>query len=204
MAGKKKDKPIEAERLPAPVGAPTKFKPEYTQRLLSFFDVEPYFKDEAEQSIEFGKDGKPRKAMVKYRLLPNKLPTLFRFARDIDVAYSTVWRWAEKGEDPELQKKLELHIEGKETLPQAELEKLQALKEFCNAYNEAKQMQKEFLINIGLAGAAPPAAFIFTAKNITDMRDERVTEHKIADFTELIKQKLEARRRNNLPDTNRS
>jgi len=187
-----------------PVGGPTKFRPEYTQQLLTFFDVEPYFKDEAEQSIEFGAKGKVRKATVKYRLMPNKMPTLFRFAREIGVDYTTVYRWAERGDDPELETRLQRHIEGKEILHPSEFEKLQGLKEFCKAYNEAKQMQKEFLINVGLAGAAPPASFIFVAKNITDMRDERVHEHKIADFTELIKTKLEARRGHPLPDTKRS
>src|SRR3990167_11479947 len=42
---------------------------------------------------------------------------------------------------------------------------------FSRAYNTAKEMQKEFLVDNGLRGMYPPASFIFTAKNITDMKD---------------------------------
>jgi hypothetical protein len=44
---------------------------------------------------------------------------------------------------------------------------------FSAAYNQAKDLEKEFLVDSGLAGLYPPASFIFTAKNITDMRDRQ-------------------------------
>lgn len=157
----------------AVVGAPTKYKPEYVAMLLEHFDVEPFYREICEQSVEYFQNGKPKKASEKYKFVPNRMPTLFNFARKIDVAYSTVWRWAERGDDPELERRLQNHIEGKEVLPATEFAKLASLKEFCNAYKEAKEMQKEFLINLGLSGNTPPAAFIFVAKNVTDMKDEK-------------------------------
>lgn len=42
---------------------------------------------------------------------------------------------------------------------------------FLQAYKAAKVLQKNFLIQCGLQGLYPSAAFIFTAKNITDMQD---------------------------------
>ncbi len=52
---------------------PTKFKPEYTQKLLKFFDVEPYKEVIAKQSKEYLKDGTIKKESVEYRNLPNKM-----------------------------------------------------------------------------------------------------------------------------------
>ena len=44
--------------------------------------------------------------------------------------------------------------------------------EFADAYKRAKEAQKDWLIEIGLRGIVPVAAYIFTAKNVTDMRDD--------------------------------
>lgn len=43
--------------------------------------------------------------------------------------------------------------------------------EFCVSYKRAKEIQKELLIEGAMRGFFNPTAFIFTAKNITDMRD---------------------------------
>lgn len=170
---KKTKKTVEPAAAIAPIGAPTKFKPEYIELIREFFAVEPYYQSVSERSVEYFPNGKVKRAGEKFRLIPNKMPTLFGFARQIGVAYSTVWRWAEQGQDAELEARLQQHIEGQIILPPHEYEKIAALKEFCNAYNDAKMMQKEFLINLGLSGTTPPAAFIFVAKNVTDMRDEK-------------------------------
>jgi len=74
---------------------------------------------------------------------PNDLPFLSEFARRIDVSHRTLERWAKKH------------------------------KEFCRAYKDAKELQKAFLITNGLLGLYNPTFAIFTAKNITDMRDEK-------------------------------
>lgn len=44
---------------------------------------------------------------------------------------------------------------------------------FFGAYKKCKQIQKEFIIDQTLAGKYNPTFAIFTAKNMTDMRDER-------------------------------
>lgn len=133
-------------------GRPSKFKAEFARLLTEFFAVDPYRKEVSEFSKEYYKNGTLKKESEKCRLVPNTLPTLFGFARSIGVDYTTVYRWAERGEDDT------------------------TFGPFCKAYKEAKEAQKEFLISIGLAGAAPPASFIFTAKNVTDMRDKQEVE----------------------------
>lgn len=136
-------------------GRPSKFKPEYIQLILEYFDVEPYKKEIMETSEEYFQSGVLKKKSEKTRLIPNKLPTLFGFARTIGVAYKTVWSWAFEKEEEKL---------------------TDDLKAFRNAYNEAKEMQKEFIISIGLSGAANAPFAIFTAKNVTDMRDKVETD----------------------------
>src|SRR3990167_3782487 len=154
---------------------PLKFETKYTEKLLKFFYIEPYKKVVSESTTESFKDGGIKKQSVKYRLIPNKMPTLFRFSREISVSYSTVWRWAEKGKDEDLERIIESQIKAGKTDKEA-LKLALGIKEFCNAYKEAKELQNEFLISIGLAGAAPSPFAIFTAKNVTDMRDKQETD----------------------------
>ncbi len=156
-------------------GRPTKFRGEFIQQLIDFFSIEPYTKELMEEVKEYYKDGELKKESTKYKHIPSKLPTLYQFSKKIGVSYSTVYRWAEKGED---QENIE-ELKGEYTDSQLEEIKQhrEQIKEFCNAYKEAKELQKEFLISIGLSGAAPSPAFIFTAKNITDMRDKQELDH---------------------------
>lgn len=157
-------------------GRPTKFKPEYIKKLIEFFSIEPYKKELMESSTEYYKDGEVKRESAKYKHMPNKMPTIYSFSKSIDVAYSTVFRWAEKGQDDILPEDTDTNKKWtKEELEAIELNN-KAIKEFCNAYKEAKEAQKEFLISIGLAGAAPAPFAIFTAKNVTDMRDKVETD----------------------------
>jgi len=91
--------------------------------------------------------GKNEYEKTEYTTIPNELPTFAKFARSIGVAYDTVCDW------------VKVHPE------------------FLHAHNEAKRLQEEFLIDNGLAGLYPPASYIFTAKNITTMRDKTEVEH---------------------------
>jgi hypothetical protein len=154
-------------------GRPSKFDPKYIQALIKFFDIEPYKQIVTESMTESFKDGGVKKESFKYKMMPSKMPTLYRFSRKIGVDYSNVWRWAERGSDEYIEKKI---AEKKEDITKEELETMQHLSQFRNAYKEAKELQKEFLINIGLAGAAPAPFAIFTAKNVTDMRDKVETD----------------------------
>ncbi len=77
----------------------------------------------------------------------NPMPTFHGFAQFIGVNEDTVVEWSKK------------------------------FPEFSAAYKKAKALQKWFLIENGLNGVYNPAFAIFTAKNITDMRDKQEVEH---------------------------
>ncbi len=84
---------------------------------------------------------------AEYKLIPNALPFFAAFARSIKVDEDTVVEWAK------------------------------VYPAFSASYKKAKALQKEFLIENGLLGLYNPAFAIFTAKNITDMRNEDKVEH---------------------------
>jgi hypothetical protein len=133
-----------------PGGRPSKYKPEYCQELIDFFSREPNRKEVMEVSTSNGvnsKGGTNDFRKEKYVLVPNDPPFFEDFATSIGVSDDTIVNWAKK------------------------------YPEFLAAYNKAKFLQKRFLIINGLAGCYPPASYIFTAKNITDMRDKQEVEH---------------------------
>lgn len=146
-------------------GRPCLYKPEFIDKLIAFFDIEPIKQEVYETAREWFKDEKGRdtnqlkKLSEKIRYIPNRLPTLFRFARSIGACYPTMHDWYRKGRG------IFRNKEGNVLPPDLKFA------DFADAYEAAKEMQKEFLIILGLSGATPPSAYIFTAKNITDMRD---------------------------------
>lgn len=135
-------------------GRPTKYKKKYALELISFFSAPPHDKFLKKEVITKTKDGK-EKIQREYMPMPAPLPTLLKFARHIEVDYTTVYRWANDTD--------------KKGKPKNE--------EFCKAYNEAKKLQEEFLVANGLAGFSPPASFIFVAKNITSLKDKQEIDH---------------------------
>lgn len=124
------------------LGRPTKYKPEYCDEIIAFFDV-----PRSEQRVKSVTTGKNDYEKTDYETVPNPLPTLAKFARSIKVSRDTVNQWVK--DHPE----------------------------FSDAHNVAKDIQKDFLVDNGLEGLYPPASFIFTAKNITDMRDKTELDH---------------------------
>lgn len=121
-----------------------------------------------ETVTEFNKDGEPRKTAEKSKHVPNKFPTLVQFAKHIKVSYWSLQNWAEKGEDHNIQVKLAKN----EGLSVKEIEMMKDLQEFSKAYKLGKELQQDFLMQNGLNGASPSAGYIFTAKNVTKMRDK--------------------------------
>ena len=69
------------------VGRPTKYRQRYGQKLIDFFDAEPY----EEREIPHYKSGEW--VWTDYKRLPNKLPTLRDFAKKINVGVRTVYEW---------------------------------------------------------------------------------------------------------------
>ncbi len=131
------------------VGRKTKYKGEFCNKLIEFFDVEPYVDVKIPHYEKTGKkDKKGKRVVVWYDIkrMPNKLPTLRDFAKSIKVHISNVYEWLN--------------------------EKSSAFQpEFRDAYICAKEIRKWFLIQNGLQGFYPPLSYKFTAINITDMRD---------------------------------
>lgn len=142
-----------------------------------FFDVEPVRKEVMAES------SKPNGEVSKtYKYVPNYLPTLIRFAKHIGVDYWTVWNWNERGSTEEITPDMD----------KKQREEVLAMQEFSKAYKEAKTKQEDFLIQGGLAGAMPASAFIFTAKNITSMRDKvesEVTVHEVKPLLDNLRTK---------------
>lgn len=77
------------------------------------------------------------------RRLPQRFPWFEGFARSIGVHRNTLKNWC--AEYPE----------------------------FAEAYETAKDLQREFIVDVALSGAAPPSFAIFTMKNVCGWRDER-------------------------------
>lgn len=77
----------------------------------------------------------------------NAMPQFSVFARKIGCCVQTLLNWCEK--EPE----------------------------FLEAYNTCKAIQKEFIIENGMAGLYHPNFTIFVAKNVTDMRDKQEIDH---------------------------
>lgn len=85
--------------------------------------------------------------ITKTEMVANRLPFFSAFARKIKVNTDTMNEWCS------------------------------VYPEFSEAYKSAKELQKEFLIENGISGLYNPAFAIFTAKNITDMRDQQEIKH---------------------------
>lgn len=155
----------EAGLLVYRMGRPTSYRPQYAVELIEHMMVDKFEKETIEEEIKYSaKTGIKVSEKRKFKMIPNDLPTLEGFARKIGVTYRTLLNWAEAVEDDAAE------------IP------VYKYPDFFQAYNIAKQLQKEFLIDNGLKGNYPPAAYIFTAKNVTDMTDRQIIETEDAQF----------------------
>ena len=143
--GKTKSRKGTSKRAKA--GQPTKYKPEFCQAIIEYFDVEPWETPKIEY-YEHGKVVRIEEGKRQYRIMPS----LLRFAKSIKVCYATIYNWV----DPK-------HASFQP--------------KFLDAYNTALEIRKEWLINVGLSGLAPANSFKFVAVNLTDMRDKQDVEH---------------------------
>jgi len=73
-------------------GRPTKYKPEYCQQIIDFFDVEPY----EDVEIPHYHPGTKKVVWTDKKRMPRKLPTLRDFGKSVAVDYSTVWNWTQE------------------------------------------------------------------------------------------------------------
>lgn len=79
---------------PNPVGRPTKYKPEYAEAMLKYFNKDVVKKIETVTSGSNGKGGEWSKTEVRYEAL--FFPTLELFAESIGVNDDTLVEWAGK------------------------------------------------------------------------------------------------------------
>lgn len=128
-------------------GRPSKYKPEYCDEIIEFFNQPPY---EDFEIPHYDKHGAVKWNDIKR--MPRKLPTLVEFANHIKVGVSTVYDW----------------IDNKHSSYQ---------KKFSDTFIRAKKIQENFLIQNGLQGLYNPLFAKFVAINLTDMRDKTEVEH---------------------------
>lgn len=131
MAKKKTTKKVKRK-----VGCPTKYKPEYCEKIIEFFDREPWTPKTQESLSRTGE-----KVSIITNV-PCKLPTYERFAFEVGVHRDTLHEWCKNHP------------------------------KFSDAYKKCKDLQKEILIQNGLFAFYDKSFAIFTAKNVTDMRDK--------------------------------
>ena len=138
-----------------PVGRPTLFQEEYTEQLLAYFDKEPF-----ERRPLLDKEGNEKGSEI----VPNKFPTLARFATMVGVTRETLHDWAtSKNEDESLRHP-----------------------NFSYAYKRAKEYQEAILVEGAMAGAFQANFSIFTAKNVLGWRDKIDQEITGADGAPLV------------------
>ena len=126
----------------------TKYKPEYCQKLIEHFSRPPIGIVEKEVETTVFFKGKPTQVVKKIKSEQINTPPYFEeFARSINVPYLDLLDWCMN------------------------------YPEWGESFRKAKALQKEFLINQSLLGRYNPTFAIFTAKNITDMRD--VSNHEL-------------------------
>jgi len=152
-------------------GRPTKFKARYVKDMIRFFEDAPLTKKSGTGFVkEYYKDGTIKRDSETYKEVAAMFPTLLQFAKHIDVDYATVNRWATSmSEDDYLEK-----LKSSKGVNSEDVKMALALQKFREVYAQAKQFQKEFMVNNGMSGASPSSAFVFVAKNVTDMRDKSV------------------------------
>jgi hypothetical protein len=109
-----------------PGGRPTKYKAEFCDQLIAFFDVEPWELREVTLTL------RNVTTVEKDERYATRLPTFERFAHNINVHVDTMIEWTNK-EDKN----------GKLVHPK-----------FSEAYKRAKQLQKDILIENGLQEAS--------------------------------------------------
>lgn len=131
-------------------GRPTKYLPEYCQRMYDYFNAEPFYKEEiptiTKEKLEI--EGSPEteakqvKIQTKWEYKANKFPTLERFASDLGVTVQTLHNWCEDNQD------------------------------FFDAFKICKQLQKDFIMQNGLLKLYDSGFAKFIAVNCTDLKME--------------------------------
>lgn len=134
-----------------PLGRPPKYRPEYAQQLIDFFENAPV--DEYEDQVQ--DQGPPLRVLVRKGFFP----TLARFAVSCGVCQVTLRNWAEAKD-----------IDGETPL----------YPEFFAAYRQAQSMQEVVLAEGYTSGQWANASFgALIAKNLTTWKDKQEVEQNV-------------------------
>ncbi len=131
-------------------GRPSKYKKKYCKMIEDFFDQPPNRRVIKKEIIK--SNGTIEREYVD---VANPLPTIIKFARHIGVNPDTITEWSNAKTKA-----------GKLKYP-----------DFSVSYRRAMRFAQDHLVDNGLAGLSPAAAFIFVAKNYTEMRDKQEVDH---------------------------
>jgi hypothetical protein len=131
-------------------GQPTKYRKEYCEELIKYFDIEPYY--ERKETIV---NQKTKQKYVKYRIIAHDLPTLAGFAVKLGVCRDTIHEW-------ETAKKKNGKLKHKE---------------FSDAIKRAKDIQENIWAINSFKGLYNPAFTIFAGKNIFNWKDKQDIDH---------------------------
>lgn len=112
-------------------------------------DMIEFFSREPYREVERSKTDSKGGEYFWYEDTPNDIPFFSDWCRKVGITKDTMNRWKDDPEKPE----------------------------FSDAYKQSKELQKSFLITNGLRGLYNSTFAIFTAKNITDMRDKQEIDH---------------------------
>ena len=88
--------------------------------------------------------------------IPNRIPTLTKFAKDKDISWKAIHNWIDPNSDY-------FHAE------------------FLHAYKHARALRQGFLMDSAVIGHMPPNTFKFIAVNLTDMRDRQEVDRGVTD-----------------------
>lgn len=131
-------------------GRPSDWEPHFNHLLIEFFKTPPVKEWVRSTTTKFDKDtGKKTQEKIDKAVMPAQVPFFGAFEREHKLTHGALSRWAAMAE------KEEGRFPG-----------------FLDAYHAAKELQKEFLIQLGMSGLTPSGSYSFTAKNLTDMRDK--------------------------------
>lgn len=140
-----------------PLGRPSKYNPEYCDKIIAFFDKE--FCRTTKETFYY-KNGDTKEKEIE---VGNELPFFSAFERTEGLGIGRCSKWA-KAKYPDDYANESLR--GKYKYP-----------DFRQAYKYAKGLQKEMLVANALRGLYQGAFSIFTAKNILGWRDQSHIDH---------------------------
>jgi len=141
---------IQCKSNPYIFGRPSKYCPILCRCLVEYFDQEPTTTKE----IKHYKNGEL--AWTDLKEVPNRIPTLTRFAKDHNIGWVTIHEWIDPNEG-------------------------NYKPDFANAYQHARAVRKSFLCDSAVIGHMPPNTFKFIAVNLTDMRDRQEVDRGVTD-----------------------